>query len=75
MPKSETPETPNDDRAAQDEWLRSHAFAHGEQDENGIDLSLLRENLKLTPSERLDRLQAYVDSMSPASSKKQILGL
>ena len=28
---------------------------YGEQDENGVDLSLIRENLKLTPSERLLR--------------------
>ena len=26
---------------------------YGEQDENGIDLSLIRENLKLTPLERI----------------------
>ena len=26
---------------------------YGEQDENGIDLSLIRENLKLTPEERI----------------------
>jgi len=28
---------------------------YGEQDENGVDLSLIRENLKLTPEERLER--------------------
>ncbi len=28
---------------------------YGEQDANGVDLSLIRENLKLTPSERLLR--------------------
>ena len=28
---------------------------YGEQDENGIDLSLIRENLKLTPTERIRR--------------------
>ena len=28
---------------------------YGEQDENGVDLSLIRENLKLTPEERLLR--------------------
>ncbi len=28
---------------------------YGEQDENGIDLSLIRENLKLTPVERIRR--------------------
>ena len=30
---------------------------YGEQDENGIDISLLRENLKRSPTERLERLQ------------------
>ena len=28
------------------------ATYYGEQDENGVDLSLIRENLKLTPTER-----------------------
>lgn len=28
-------------------------FGYGEQDENGIDLSLIRENLRLTPLERI----------------------
>jgi hypothetical protein len=28
---------------------------YGEQDENGVDLSLIRENLKMTPEERLLR--------------------
>ena len=28
---------------------------YGQQDENGIDLSLIRENLKLTPLERIHR--------------------
>jgi hypothetical protein len=36
-------------------WLAAHPY--GEQDENGVDLSLLRENLKLTPRERLAKLQ------------------
>jgi hypothetical protein len=30
-------------------------FAYGDQDENGVDLSLIRENLKLTPLERARR--------------------
>ena len=43
------------DRARQDEWMRDYyaQFPYGEQDEHGIDLSLLRENLKLTPTERM----------------------
>ncbi len=31
---------------------------YGEQDENGIDLSLIRENLKLTPLERIRKADA-----------------
>jgi hypothetical protein len=34
---------------------------YGEQDENGIDLSLIRENLKLTPLERIIRGEEYAD--------------
>jgi hypothetical protein len=34
-----------------DKW-RSPLW-YGEQDENGVDLSLIRENLKLSPRERL----------------------
>ncbi len=43
------------DRERQDQWLKEYyeKYPYGEQDENGIDLSLLRENLKLTPTERL----------------------
>lgn len=36
-------------------WLAAHPY--GEQDENGVDISLLRENLKLSPKERLAKLQ------------------
>ncbi len=31
---------------------------YGEQDENGIDLSLIRENLRLTPLERVRKADA-----------------
>ena len=37
-----------DQKAAFDQWTHSY----GEQDENGIDLSLIRENFKLTPLQR-----------------------
>ena len=38
-----------------EEWIRANCGPHqyGEQDENGVDLSLIRENLKLTPEQRL----------------------
>jgi len=40
-----------------DEYLKKlqDPLWYGEQDENGVDLSLIRENLKLTPTERVRR--------------------
>lgn len=43
------------------EWFHKNTHGYGNQDENGIDLSLLRENLRLTPSQRLDKLQDAID--------------
>ena len=42
-----------------DQWAQWQAYTrgYGEQDENGVDISLLRENLKLTPTERLQKHQ------------------
>ena len=37
---------------------RVGAGYYGEQDENGIDLSLIRENLRLTPLERIRKADA-----------------
>jgi hypothetical protein len=34
---------------------------YGEQGANGYDLSLFRENLRRTPTERVERLQAAAD--------------
>lgn len=41
------------------QWAQWQAYTrgYGEQDENGVDISLLRENLKLTPTERLQKHQ------------------
>jgi len=33
-----------------------HTVSYGEQDENGVDLSLIRYMLSLTPQERADRM-------------------
>ncbi len=42
-----------------EEYLKKIASPtwYGEQDENGVDLSLIRENLKLPPLERLRRAE------------------
>lgn len=37
-------------------WQEENPHIWGDQDENGVDLTRLRENLKLTPAERLRRL-------------------
>ncbi|HVK07080.1 MAG TPA: hypothetical protein VM490_26665 [Armatimonadaceae bacterium] len=39
-------------------WQEENPDAWGDQDENGVDLARLRENLKLTPAERLKKLDA-----------------
>jgi hypothetical protein len=39
-------------------WQEENPDAWGDQDENGVDLARLRENLKLTPVERLAKLDA-----------------
>ena len=48
----------------EEQWakLRAYSRGYGDQDENGVDLSLLRRNLRLTPAERLARLQQAVNS-------------
>ncbi len=46
-----------------EQWDTFQRLTHGygEQDANGIDLSLLRANLLLTPTERFDGLLAALD--------------
>ena len=43
-----------------DQWaiFQRATQGFGEQDENGVDISMLRENLKLTPTQRLQRLES-----------------
>jgi hypothetical protein len=51
--------TPPDDPTLTEEqlalirWQEENPDVWGDQDENGVDLARLRENLKLTPAERL----------------------
>jgi hypothetical protein len=41
-------------------WFQRHTHGFGEQDENGVDVSVLRENLRLTPSQRLQKFQRFL---------------
>jgi predicted nucleotidyltransferase len=60
MSDSTAGRTTPEDRLGMDEeqWARFQAYTHGfgEQDAYGIDVSLLRENLRLTPSQRIDKM-------------------
>ena len=46
--------TPEEARKFQDEWLASRP-KWGDQDENGDDVSLIRESLRLSVTERFER--------------------
>jgi hypothetical protein len=53
------------------EWFQKATHGYGEQDENGIDLSLLRANLRLTPTERLEQHFTTVHNLRlPALANK-----
>ena len=60
-------EISEEDRRRMEEWLRAHPY--GDQDENGIDLSLLRENLKLSPRERLEKLERTLRSIPRGAAR------
>jgi hypothetical protein len=51
-----------DDRLGmtEEQWevFKRFTRGYGDQDENGVDLSLIRENLKLSPTERLRKHQS-----------------
>ena len=49
------------ERAFQEEWLRQNP--QPEQDENGVDLTHLRENLRRTPSQRLEKLERTLEDL------------
>lgn len=50
---------PEEARRFQDEWLASRP-KWAEQDENGDDVSLIEESLRLTMTERFERYKAAV---------------
>ena len=76
--KTSENEEPEDHLGMTDEqWARFQEYTHGygDQDENGVDLSLLRENLKLTPTQRLANLEigaAFIKELQIAGTKARI---
>ncbi len=59
MAHTETKEPEDRLGMTDDQWAQWQAYTrgYGEQDANGIDLSCLRENLRLSPTERLQKHQ------------------
>ncbi len=57
------------------EWFKQNTRGFGEQDEHGIDLSQLRENLKLTPTERFRKHQRALRNMLEVRRAGQRAGL
>ncbi|HMO25559.1 MAG TPA: hypothetical protein PKB10_04755 [Tepidisphaeraceae bacterium] len=65
------PNNPSSDSGPQDldprliEYLKTHCGprCYGEQDENGVDLSLIRANLRLTPLERLIKADRFTTDL------------
>ncbi len=62
------------------QWAQWQSYTHGygEQDENGVDISLIRQNLRLTPWERLGKLERQLgffkeDCMEQTSDFQQII--
>ena len=45
-----------------EQYIREHPY--GYQDENGIDLSLIRANLQLTPDERVKQAQQAAQQLA-----------
>lgn len=61
MAQTETQDAEDRLGMTETQWAQWQAYTHGygEQDANGIDISLIRENLRLPPWERLAKLQGY----------------
>ncbi len=61
----------------EEQWERFQAFTqgYGEQDENGVDLSLLRANLKLTPTERIEKMRRSLTLVQEVRHAGNVAGL
>jgi hypothetical protein len=64
---SDNPQEEPEDRLGmtEEQWAQFQAYTrgYGDQDENGIDLSLLRANLRLTPTERWEKMRREVNAL------------
>ena len=81
MSKEAQPAPPADRLGmTEEQWAQWQAYTRGfgEQDENGVDVSLLRQNLRLSPWERLEKMERGLaffkeDSMKPDNDFQRII--
>ncbi len=61
---SETTQQETEDRLGmtEEQWMQFKTWTegHGDQDENGVDLTLLRANLELSPTERVEKMRRSI---------------
>ena len=64
----------------EEQWAQWQAYTRGfgEQDENGVDVSLLRRNLRLSPWERLEKMERELaffkeDDMKPDNDFQRVI--
>ena len=60
-----------------EQWAKFQEYTkgYGDQDENGIDLSLLRRNLKLSPTERIERMRQALSLVMEVQRAGETAGL
>lgn len=66
--------TPEEARKFQDEWLASRP-KWGDQDENGIDRSIIRQNLRMSMAERFEQYRLAGEFMVEVSNVAKRAGL
>ena len=60
-----------------EQWAKFQAYTkgYGDQDENGIDLSLLRGNLQLTPTQRIEKMRRALSFFMEVRRAGEVAGL
>jgi len=66
QPATPNPPGPDDGNDMTLDEFVTWCQANQVQDENGVDLSHLRENLRLTPAERLRKLERALEGLAQA---------
>ena len=76
MDEAQTEDREPEDRLGMtpEQWAQFQAFTQGfgEQSESGVDISLLRANLKLTPTERIEKMRRALENYQEVRHARRI---